>query len=105
MSVFGVWDPKPQKFSAFLRLDFYNDPCGSGCAGIDYLPISGDAKFTTTIGGIEYYIHPSVRFSPNVEWVTYGTAREGRGRHARGRHRPPGDLLLDLVGAPAACRM
>jgi len=73
VSVFGVWDPKPQKFSAFLRLDFYDDPCGLGCIGIDYLPISGDARFTTTIAGIEYYIHPSVRFSPNVEWVTYGT--------------------------------
>jgi hypothetical protein len=72
VSFFAVADPKPQKFSAFLRMDFYNDPC-SLCSGIDYLPIDVNAKFTTTLAGIEYYIHPNVRFSPNVEWVTYGT--------------------------------
>jgi hypothetical protein len=71
-SVFAVFDPKPQKFSAFLRLDFYNDPC-SLCSEIDYLPLDVNAKFTYVLAGIEYYIHPSVRFSPNVEWVTYGS--------------------------------
>ena len=71
-SVFAVFDPKPQKFSAFLRMDFYNNPC-TLCPGIDYLPIDASAKFTTAIAGIEYYVHPNVRFSPNVEWVTYGT--------------------------------
>ena len=29
------------------------------------------APFTTYIVGVEYYLHPSIRFSPNVEWVTY----------------------------------
>lgn len=71
-SFFAVFDPKPKKLSAFLRVDFYNDPC-TLCATIDYLPIDASAKFTTTLAGIEYSIHPNVRFSPNVEWVTYGT--------------------------------
>jgi hypothetical protein len=73
VSVFGVWDARPQKFSVFARADFYTDPCGSRCPDIDYLPISGDAKFTTTIAGVEYYVHGNLRFSPNVEWVAYGT--------------------------------
>jgi hypothetical protein len=71
-SVFAVFDPKPQKLSAFVRMDVYNDPC-SLCSGIDYLPIDVNASFTYVLAGMEYYIHPSVRFSPNVEWVTYGT--------------------------------
>ncbi|MBP7570324.1 MAG: hypothetical protein KBA95_09730 [Acidobacteria bacterium] len=71
VSVFGIYEARPQKLSAFARLDFYTDPCPQ-CAGIDYLPISTAAKFTTTIAGIEYFVHPSVRFSPNVEWVRYG---------------------------------
>jgi hypothetical protein len=71
-SVFAVFDPKPQKFSAFLRMDFYNNPC-TLCAGIDYLPLDASARFTYVLAGVEYYLHPSVRFSPNVEWVTYGT--------------------------------
>jgi hypothetical protein len=72
VSAFAVVDPKPQKFSAFLRVDRYNDPCPL-CSGIDYLPIDVSAKFTYTLAGIEYYIHPSFRISPNVEWVSYGT--------------------------------
>ena len=72
VSVFAVVDPKPQKFSVFARLDRYSDPC-PGCAGIDYLPIDANEPFTLLITGVEYYIHPSVRFSPNVEWVSYGT--------------------------------
>lgn len=72
VSVFGVIDPKPQKFSAFVRLDFYQDPCPK-CADLNYLPIDPGAPFTFGLAGIEVYIHPSVRFSPNVEWVAYGT--------------------------------
>jgi hypothetical protein len=72
VSGFGVVDVKPQKFSAFLRLDRYADPCPD-CAGIDFLPIDTAEPFTMTLAGIEYYIHPAVRFSPNVEFVKYGT--------------------------------
>ena len=44
---------------------------GHKVTGIDYLPIAGIGAFTLTIAGFEYYIHPSVRFSPNVELVSY----------------------------------
>ena len=71
-SGFAVFDPRPQKLSVFARVDRYNDACPDGSA-IDYLPIDTSAPFTTLITGIEYYIHPSVRFSPNVEWVAYST--------------------------------
>ena len=33
--------------------------------------------FTLTIAGLEYYINPAVRFSPNVEMVTYGEPATG----------------------------
>jgi hypothetical protein len=72
VSFFAVADPKPQKVSVFVRVDRYNDPCPL-CSGIDYLPIDVSAAFTYAVTGLEYYLHPSVRFSPNVEWVTYGT--------------------------------
>ena len=72
ISGFGVFDVKRQKASIFARVDRFADPCAD-CSGIDYLPIDTKEAFTLTIAGVEYYIHPSVRFSPNVEWVTYST--------------------------------
>jgi hypothetical protein len=69
-SGFGVVDVKPQKFSAFARVDRYDDPCPD-CANIDYLAIATSAPFTMTLAGVEYFLLPSVRFSPNVEYVTY----------------------------------
>jgi hypothetical protein len=71
-SGFAVADLKSQKFSLFARVDRYNDPCPD-CSGIDYLPIDTSAKFTMFLAGAEYYLIPAVRFSPNVEWVAYGT--------------------------------
>jgi hypothetical protein len=71
-SFFVVAVPKPQKLSAFFRMDFYQDPCPK-CADLNYLPIDPTAPFTFGLAGVEYYIHPSVRVSPNVEWVAYGT--------------------------------
>ena len=71
-SGFAVADLKPQKFSIFARVDRYDDPCPD-CSGIDYLPIDTSAKFTMFLAGAEYHLIPAVRFSPNVEWVTYGT--------------------------------
>jgi len=71
-SGFLVAHLKPGKVSAFLRLDRYAEPCPD-CPGIDYLPISQSSPFTMTLAGAEYFLLPSVRFSPNVEWVHYGT--------------------------------
>lgn len=71
LSGFGVVDLRPKLLSAFARVDRMNDPCGD-CAGIDYLPIAPTHPFTTTIAGVEYWLHPAVRISPNVEWVVYG---------------------------------
>jgi hypothetical protein len=76
MSGFGVFDLKPHKASAFIRVDRYDDACPD-CPGIDYLPVDNKEPFTLTIAGLEYFLHPSVRFSPNVEWVAYGTPPAG----------------------------
>jgi hypothetical protein len=74
-SGFGVIDLKPQKFSVFGRVDRYDDPCPD-CASIDYLPIDTSTKFTLVVAGAEYYLIPSVRFSPNVEWVNYSAPQQ-----------------------------
>jgi hypothetical protein len=71
-SGFVVADLKPRTLSAFARVDRHADPCPD-CAAIDYLPIDSSSPFTLVLAGVEYYIHPAVRFSPNVEWVHYGT--------------------------------
>ena len=60
----------------FARVDRMDNPC-LDCAGIDYLPIAINGPFTLTIAGFEYYIHPSVRFSPNVEYVAYSNPTTG----------------------------
>ena len=70
ISGFAVVDFKPQKSSVFLRVDRFQDPCAD-CSGIDYLPIETKGAFTTVIAGLEFFVIPAVRFSPNVEWVTY----------------------------------
>jgi hypothetical protein len=75
-SGFGVYDVKPQKFSVFARVDRMNNPC-LDCPGMDYLPIDAVAPFTLTIVGVEYFVLPSVRFSPNVEYVAYSEPAVG----------------------------
>ncbi|MCX6544916.1 MAG: hypothetical protein NTV05_10975 [Acidobacteria bacterium] len=75
VSGFGVWIVRPNKFTVFGRLD--HSDANPDSASIDYLPISRNAPFNLTVAGVEYYIHPSVRFSPNVEWVRYGTPVAG----------------------------
>lgn len=72
-SGFVVADLKPRTLSAFARVDRHADPCGD-CAAIDYLPIDSSAPFTLVLAGLEYYLHPAVRVSPNLEWVHYGAA-------------------------------
>lgn len=71
VSVFAVLDPLPKKLSAFYRMDVYLDRCPT-CASLNYLPIDPSAPFTFGLAGVEYYLHPSVRISPNVEWIAYG---------------------------------
>lgn len=76
VSAFGVFDVKRQKVSVFARVDHFADPCAD-CSGIDYLPIDTHVPFTMTLLGLEFYLHPSVRFSPNVELVSYGAPSSG----------------------------
>lgn len=71
-SGFGVYEVQPDKTSAFVRVDRYNDPCPD-CAGIDYLPIDTTRPFTLTVAGLDIAVHRAVRISPNVEWVKYGS--------------------------------
>lgn len=75
-SGFGVFDVKRQKLTLFARVDKVNDPC-SDCSGIDYLPIANSAPFLTAIAGLEYYLQPSLRVSPNIEYVTYDDPPSG----------------------------
>ena len=89
-SAFGVVDAKPQKISVFARLDFYQDPCPK-CADLNYLPIDPTAPFTFGLAGVEFFIHPSVRISPNVEWVSYGTPA------AAGAPPPKNDVVFRMT--------
>jgi len=91
-----VADLKPQKLSLFARIDRYNDPCPD-CSGIDYLPIDTSAKFTMFLAGAEYYLIPAVRFSPNVEWVAYGTPAQPGSPAPKDDIGLAGDVLLGLV--------
>ncbi|MEI6666692.1 MAG: hypothetical protein WCP29_00950 [Acidobacteriota bacterium] len=70
-SGFGVWNIKPSKYSAFARFD--HSDANPDVSGTDYLPMYTKAPYNFGVAGLEFYIHPSVRFSPNVEWVSYGT--------------------------------
>lgn len=76
-SGFGVWEFKPKQATLFARFDKVRGKLGSaevglpGADGIDYLVLSTKSPFKTVIFGLEYYLHPSVRISPNVEWVSY----------------------------------
>lgn len=76
-SGFAVWDLKPKKADLFGRFDKVKSKLGSadkglpGADGIDYLHLSTASPFKTFIFGFEYFLHPSVRISPNVELVSY----------------------------------
>jgi hypothetical protein len=75
-SGFGVVDMPRGKSSFYVRVDRFADAC-TDCTAMDYLPIAGNAPFTLTIAGMEYFILPSVRVGPNVEYVAYGAATTG----------------------------
>ena len=76
-SGFVVWDVKPQKADVFLRYDTVEGDLDGvetglpGAGGIDYLILSPDSPFDLAILGGEYFIIPSIRVGPNVEWVKY----------------------------------
>jgi len=76
-SGFVVWDVKPQKSDLFLRYDTVEgDLDGTetglpGAGAIDYLILSPDSPFDLWILGGEYFIIPSIRVGPNVEYVKY----------------------------------
>ena len=76
-SGFGVWDVRPKKADLFLRVDNVRGHLGDvetglpGADGIDYWLLSPAAPFTTWIVGGEWFVHPSIRLSPNLEVARY----------------------------------
>jgi hypothetical protein len=76
-SGFVVWDVLPKKMDLFFRVDSVNGDLGGvetglpGADAIDYWLLSPNSKFTTWIVGGEWYLHPAVRVSPNLEMVKY----------------------------------
>jgi hypothetical protein len=76
-SGFGYWEFAPKKADVFFRLDKVSGELAGvttglpGADGIDYWLISPKQPFKNYIFGFEYYLHPSIRFSPNVELVKY----------------------------------
>jgi hypothetical protein len=89
VSGFAVFDVQPKQSSVFLRVDRHADPC-SDCAAVEYLPLDPSRPFTMTLAGIDHAVHPSIRLSPNLEWVSYDDpARTSRGAKA--------DLVLRLT--------
>jgi len=76
-SGFAVWDFAPKKADLFFRADFVEGDLGGietglpDAEGIDYLLLSSKAPFSTWIVGGQWHVHPSVRFSPNLEVVRY----------------------------------
>ena len=75
-SGFGIFDIVPQKWTVYGRVDRFDDPNPDG-AGIAYLPIDPRSEYTFFLGGVEYYLHKSVRISPNIEVVSYGDLPDG----------------------------
>jgi hypothetical protein len=75
-SGFAVWE-RPNKADLFLRVDSVAGDLGGvetglpGAEDIDYWLLSSRSPFTTWIVGGEWFLHPSVRLSPNLELVRY----------------------------------
>jgi len=76
-SAFGVWEPKPKKAELFARFDSVKGDLGGtdtglpGADGIDYWIMSTKQPFKAYFLGGEWFLNPSIRVSPNVEWVKY----------------------------------
>ena len=76
-SAFGYFEILPKKADLFARFDDVKGKLGSvdtglpGADGIDYWIMSTKQPFKMYLFGGEWYLHPSIRISPNVEWVKY----------------------------------
>jgi hypothetical protein len=76
-SGFAVWEFLPKKANLFFRVDDVTGHLGDletglpGADGIDYWLLSTQSPFATWIIGGEWYLHPAVRVSPNLELVRY----------------------------------
>jgi hypothetical protein len=97
-SGFVVWDTLPKKADLFFRLDDVTGHLGDATSGlpgadqIDYWLMSPESPFKMWIFGGEWYLHPAVRVSPNLEMVTY--AHDPDPTNFPGRHR---DSILRLT--------
>jgi hypothetical protein len=75
-SGFGVWERK-DRADLFFRVDGVRGDLGGvetglpGAQDIDYWLLSSQSPFTMWIAGGEWFLHPSVRLSPNLEVVRY----------------------------------
>ena len=75
-SGFAVWE-RPNRADLFFRVDAVTGDLGGvetglpGAADIDYWLLSSQSPFTMWIAGGEWFLHPSVRLSPNLELVRY----------------------------------
>jgi hypothetical protein len=75
-SGFAVWE-RPNRADLFFRVDSVEGDLGGvetglpGAEDIDYWLLSSQSPFTMWIVGGEWYLHPSVRLSPNLELVRY----------------------------------
>jgi hypothetical protein len=78
-SGFGVWEFLPKKANFFLRADSVTGHLDDvetglpGAEGIDYWLLSSQSPFANWIFGGEWYVHPAVRVSPNVEMIRYSS--------------------------------
>jgi len=76
-SGFLVWDVVPKKGALFIRADSVKGHLGGAETGlpeaedIDYWLLSSQSPFAMGIVGGEWYLHPAIRFSPNLEFVKY----------------------------------
>jgi hypothetical protein len=76
-SGFLIWVVVPKKADLFVRVDSVKGHLGGaetglpGAEDIDYWLLSSQSPFLTWIVGGEWYQHPSVRLSPNLELVRY----------------------------------
>jgi hypothetical protein len=76
-SGFAVWECLPKKANLFVRVDHVEGDLGGvetglpGADEIDYWLMSSQSPFTTWILGAEWYLHPAIRLSPNLELARY----------------------------------